>query len=107
MGNFAGGNTIIAIAGNPHSPHPEEHPTGASRRTRVRSKSQSGFGQMLKKPARNTLFYGDTLAILREHIADESVDPIYLDPPFNFDADCNVFKKVKREKTETQSEFDL
>ena len=38
---------------------------------------------MLKTPARNTLFYGDNLAILREHIADESVDLIYLDPPFN------------------------
>ncbi len=33
----------------------------------------------------NTLFYGDTrsVPILREHIADESVDLIYLDPPFN------------------------
>jgi site-specific DNA-methyltransferase (adenine-specific) len=38
---------------------------------------------MLKTPAHNTLFYGDNLAILREHIADESVDLIYLDPPFN------------------------
>ena len=31
----------------------------------------------------NTLFYGDNLPILREHIPDESVDLIYLDPPFN------------------------
>ncbi len=29
----------------------------------------------------NTLFYGDTLSILREHIPSESVDLIYLDPP--------------------------
>ena len=29
------------------------------------------------------LFYGDNLQILREQIADESVDLIYLDPPFN------------------------
>ena len=29
----------------------------------------------------NTLFYGDNLPILREHIPTESVDLIYLDPP--------------------------
>jgi 16S rRNA G966 N2-methylase RsmD len=32
---------------------------------------------------RNTLFYGDNLDILRHHIPSESVDLIYLDPPFN------------------------
>lgn len=31
----------------------------------------------------NTLFYGDSLIILREHIPGESVDLVYLDPPFN------------------------
>lgn len=31
----------------------------------------------------NTLFYGDNLLILREYLADESVDLIYLDPPLN------------------------
>ena len=31
----------------------------------------------------NTLFYGDNVSILREYIPDESVDLIYLDPPFN------------------------
>jgi 16S rRNA G966 N2-methylase RsmD len=31
----------------------------------------------------NTLYYGDNLKILRDHIKDESVDLIYLDPPFN------------------------
>lgn len=39
---------------------------------------------------RNTLYYGDNLAVLREHVADESVDLIYLDPPFNSNADYNV-----------------
>jgi len=29
----------------------------------------------------NTLYYGDDLKILRDHIKDESVDLIYLDPP--------------------------
>jgi site-specific DNA-methyltransferase (adenine-specific) len=36
------------------------------------------------------LFYGDNLSILREHIADESVDLVYLDPPFNSNATYNV-----------------
>jgi 16S rRNA G966 N2-methylase RsmD len=31
----------------------------------------------------NILYYGDNLNILREYIKDESVDLIYLDPPFN------------------------
>jgi len=31
----------------------------------------------------NTLYYGDNLNILRRYIRDESVDLVYLDPPFN------------------------
>jgi len=31
----------------------------------------------------NQLYYGDNLQVLPEHIADELVDLIYLDPPFN------------------------
>jgi DNA modification methylase len=38
----------------------------------------------------NVLYYGDNLDILREHIKDESVDLIYLDPPFNSNQDYNV-----------------
>ena len=38
----------------------------------------------------NTLYYGDNLDILRRYIQDESVDLIYLDPPFNSNADYNV-----------------
>ena len=38
----------------------------------------------------NKLYFGDNLDILREHIADESVDLIYLDPPFNSNATYNV-----------------
>jgi len=30
---------------------------------------------------KNTLYHGDNLDVLREHIPDESVDLIYLDPP--------------------------
>ena len=32
---------------------------------------------------KNRLFYGDNLPVLRDHIASESVDLVYLDPPFN------------------------
>ena len=39
---------------------------------------------------KNQLYYGDNLAVLREHIKDESVDLIYLDPPFNSRQDYNV-----------------
>ena len=39
---------------------------------------------------KNTLYYGDNLDILRRYIDDESVDLIYLDPPFNSNADYNV-----------------
>ncbi len=38
----------------------------------------------------NTLYYGDNLDILRRYLADESVDLVYLDPPFNSNRDYNV-----------------
>lgn len=38
----------------------------------------------------NVLYYGDNLDILRRYIADESVDLIYLDPPFNSNQAYNV-----------------
>lgn len=38
----------------------------------------------------NTLYYGDNLEIMRRYIADESVDLVYLDPPFNSNANYNV-----------------
>ena len=38
----------------------------------------------------NARYYGDNLKVLREHIADASVDLIYLDPPFNSNATYNV-----------------
>lgn len=49
---------------------------------------------MLPKPIDgNTLFYGDNLEVLRDHIPDESVDLIYLDPPFNSSRSYNVLFK--------------
>jgi site-specific DNA-methyltransferase (adenine-specific) len=41
----------------------------------------------------NRLYYGDNLDVLREHIGDESVDLIYLDPPFNSNASYNILFK--------------
>ncbi len=38
----------------------------------------------------NMLYYGDNLEILREHIPDESVDLIYIDPPFNSNQAYNI-----------------
>jgi DNA modification methylase len=49
---------------------------------------------MRNTPARNTLFYGDNLAILRDHVEDESVDLVYLDPPFNSNANYNLLFKA-------------
>lgn len=42
----------------------------------------------------NKLYYGDNLGVLRDHIADESVDLVYLDPPFNSNATYNVLFKA-------------
>jgi site-specific DNA-methyltransferase (adenine-specific) len=53
----------------------------------------------------NQLYYGDNLAVLRESIADESVDLVYLDPPFNSNAGYNVlFKAPAGQKSEAQIE---
>jgi hypothetical protein len=38
-----------------------------------------------------TLYYGDNLDILRRHLKDETVDLVYLDPPFNSAQNYNAF----------------
>jgi site-specific DNA-methyltransferase (adenine-specific) len=59
---------------------------------------------MSPKPiTQNTLFYGDNLPVLREYISDESVDLIYLDPPFNSNRSYNVlFKEESGAENEAQ-----
>ena len=53
----------------------------------------------------NRLYYGDNLDVLREQIADASVDLIYLDPPFNSNADYNVlFRAPAGKQSEAQIE---
>ena len=54
-------------------------------------------------PAPNKLFYGDNLQVLREHIADESVDLIYLDPPFNSKRDYNLLFKTPKKPAKATS----
>jgi site-specific DNA-methyltransferase (adenine-specific) len=53
----------------------------------------------------NELYYGDNLAVLKESIKDESVDLIYLDPPFNSNANYNLlFKSPAGEDSQAQIE---
>jgi len=51
----------------------------------------------------NQLYYGDNLRVLREEIADGSVDLVYLDPPFNSAANYNVlFREASGEQSAAQ-----
>ena len=53
----------------------------------------------------NLLYYGDNLQVLRDSIAAESVDLIYLDPPFNSQANYNIlFKSPKGRQSQAQIE---
>ena len=45
--------------------------------------------------ADNKLYYGDNLDILRRYVEKESVDLVYLDPPFNSNQDYNVLFKER------------
>jgi DNA modification methylase len=53
----------------------------------------------------NALYYGDNLDVLRKHVADESVDLVYLDPPFNSNRSYNVlFKSRSGDEAQAQIE---
>lgn len=43
----------------------------------------------------NTLYYGDNLEILRRYIKDETIDLVYLDPPFKSSQNYNILFKEK------------
>lgn len=53
----------------------------------------------------NKLYYGDNLDVLRDHIASDSVDLVYLDPPFNSNANYNIlFKSPAGKAADSQIE---
>src|SRR5665213_2391983 len=53
----------------------------------------------------NRLYYGDNLTVMRGTMDDESVDLVYLDPPFNSQATYNVlFRGTSGEKSRAQIE---
>jgi len=49
-----------------------------------------------------TLFYGDNLDILRQHVGEASVDLVYLDPPFQSGKDYNVIFETHTGKPEDE-----
>ena len=51
----------------------------------------------------NALYYGDNLSILRDFVPSDSVDLVYLDPPFNSQRDYNlIFKDQSGNKADAQ-----
>src|SRR3989440_1593458 len=52
-------------------------------------------GRYRSRMADNVLYYGDNLEILPLHIKDETVDFVYLDPPFNSNQEYNVLFEAK------------
>ncbi|TWA89417.1 site-specific DNA-methyltransferase (adenine-specific) [Bradyrhizobium stylosanthis] len=64
---------------------------------------QDGGSSVASAPA-NKLYFGDNLTMLREHVKDESVDLIYLDPPFNSNANYNVLFGEQGGNSEAQAE---
>lgn len=52
----------------------------------------------------NTLYYGDNLQVMREHIPAEYVDLVYLDPPFKSDQNYNVLF-AERDGTKSQAQI--
>jgi DNA modification methylase len=65
------------------------------------SNSRTDLGELAAVP--NQLYFGDNLGVLRESIKAESIDLIYLDPPFNSNASYNVlFSSPKGEQSGAQ-----
>jgi len=52
----------------------------------------------------NLLYYGDNLDVLRRHVKDETVDLVYLDPPFKSNQDYNVLF-AEKDGTGSASQF--
>lgn len=65
-------------------PHEIGPPLGDHNDVDLRPNGGAGMTQS------GALFYGDNLDVLRRYVDDESVDLVYLDPPFNSNASYNV-----------------
>jgi len=64
-------------------------------------------GDDVRVADKNRLFFGDNLEVLREHIADESVDLVYLDPPFNSNRNYSViFSRGGRQDSENSAQIE-
>lgn len=50
----------------------------------------------------NVLYYGDNLDVLKRHVRDESIDLVYLDPPFNSNTNYNVLFAEHGERSSAQ-----
>jgi adenine specific DNA methylase Mod len=67
----------------------------------IGNRRRSTFNQRMT----NHLHYGDNLQVLRENIAAESVNLVYLDPPFNSQASYNIlFRAPSGEQSKAQIE---
>ena len=79
-------------------------PTAAQNHDRARCTPFKGTSPMTSAPdVANRLYFGDNLDILRQYVPDETVDLIYLDPPFNSNATYNVlFRERSGEESVAQ-----
>ena len=53
----------------------------------------------------NRLYFGDNLEVLDEHVADKSVDLVYLDPPFNSNRNYSVIFGRNRAADESAAQI--
>ncbi len=54
---------------------------------------------------KNSLYYGDNLEVLRKHIRDETIDLVYIDPPFNSKRNYNqIYNNIGREEDRAQAQ---
>lgn len=81
-------STDLSIVERAIIPAPEPVPIG--RRTRPRTGPESIRRSTPASDPRGVLWYGDNLTVLREQVKDESVDLVYLDPPFNSNRAYNL-----------------
>ena len=59
----------------------------------------------LQNHDKNKLYYGDNLEVLRDYIPNQSVDLIYLDPPFDSRQDYNVLFAESKDSTRSASQI--